>query len=424
MASGGKIVIPAQRRSLVASVGDILFVFPICLLGWCFSNLDQSLFSYAIPGIRQEFGSSLAEVGWILSASFALASVSTVAVGLLSDRFGRRLLFIATLGLSALFVGLQSVASSLLSLAAARILGFALSNGLAPIVITYTAEAAPPRFRGLAVGFLNLGYPLGGMIGGLVAAPLMAAGGWRMVFAPAFMIVPLAIVLGRLLPETRKPVAKAAEADSMTWSERLRALFSPRFRRSTFACMAANFLFGGAYSGTAFYFPTFFHEVRGFTAGRSAELVGAALGIGALGYILSAVVGDFVLARRDTIVLWIWLGTAALLGVIWLPESFAGNLLWMGVMACFFYGTSAAFAAFMPEMFPAHLRATGTAVVGSLAMYAGFALFPPLVADLIARLGWQWAFSFCAVPLFGAGAALLFADRRPNGFGLDAEVAA
>jgi MFS family permease len=69
-------------------------VFGVCLFGWTLTNLDQSLFSYAVPGIRREFGKGLEQIAWILSVSFALASVSAVMIA--ADIYGRKIIFVGT----------------------------------------------------------------------------------------------------------------------------------------------------------------------------------------------------------------------------------------------------------------------------------------------------------------------------------------
>jgi len=63
------------------------------------------------------------------------------------------------------------------------------------------------------------------------------------------------------------------------------------------------------------YFPTFFVEVHGYTEPEAAALVGLSYGIGAIGYVTAAIVGEFVLTRRDTIAVWVSLGAAAFLAL-------------------------------------------------------------------------------------------------------------
>lgn len=403
--------------------GEPLIIFTVCLLGWTLSNLDQSLFGYAVPGIRDEFGSDLEQISWILAASFACAAAMTVVLGGLSDKYGRKRLFVATLAVSAFLVGMQAFATSLLMLGLIRIAAFSVSNGLAPIILTYTVEASPPRLRGLFSGLINCGYPFGWFIGSMAAVPLLASHGWRGMFMPALLVVPLALLLGRWLPESRRFELSRREeggAAQLTLSARLRQVFQPAFRRRALAVMAANFLFGGAYAGTAFYFPTFYHEFRGYSVADSTYIVGLAYGIGVFGYILAAVVGEFFTSRRNTIAIWFSLGAASLLVVVWLPRSFAQDMAAFAVLSSFFYGVSGVFGTFSAEIFPTHIRATATAFCASLSMYVGFAIFPLVVARCVKLIGWQWAFTATSVPmLILAAIAILQIQNFRSGVSLE-----
>ena len=195
--------------------GYPLMIFTVCLLGWTLTNIDQSLFCYAIPGIRKEFGNDLTAIGRILSLSFLLAAVFAVFMGVLADKYGRKKVFVWTLGTSAFLVGLHYWVPTFLTLEILRVLGFAVSIGIAPIVVTYTSEASPARYRGLMTGFLQCGYPIGWFLAAMIAAPIMANYGWRAIFLPALAVVPIAIILSRFLPESRRyEDARAAQANS------------------------------------------------------------------------------------------------------------------------------------------------------------------------------------------------------------------
>ena len=95
------------------------------------SNLDQSLFGYAIPGILGEFQVGLDVVGLILTVGFITASVMVIFAGLAADTWGRRWTLTALLALSALFVGLHGLVEDLTQLTWLRPLKFDLTDGLA-----------------------------------------------------------------------------------------------------------------------------------------------------------------------------------------------------------------------------------------------------------------------------------------------------
>ena len=63
-------------------------------------------------------------------------------------------------------------------------------------------QCAPARHRGMLMGVLQCGYPLGWFLAALLAAPLLETRGWREVFFIGFAVVPIALILGLRLPES------------------------------------------------------------------------------------------------------------------------------------------------------------------------------------------------------------------------------
>ena len=378
-----------------------------------------------MPGIRDEFGKGLEDIAWILTFSFILASISAVIMGNLADRHGRKRVFVWTLGSSALLVGTHFLVPNFITLAVLRTVGFAVAAGIAPIVLTYTSEAAPARYRGLMTGFLQCGYPIGWFTAAMIAVPLMTNFGWRAIFLPALAVVPIAIILSSFLPEsrryeeTRKARAKKAP-NTDSFLDRVKTLLAPNMRKRTLGCFTIFFMSGGAYAGTAFYFPSFFNEVRGYSAETATFVVGVSYGIGILGYIGSSVVGEFVTTRRNTIVIWTWLGALAMCGLIWIPTSLTSDIVWFSLVAAFFYGSNAVMGTFLTEQFPTHIRATGVAIAGTFGLNIGHIIFPLGVAWAVEPLGWELAFALATVPpLFIGGLVALAMENLKSGQDID-----
>ncbi len=412
------------KKALALLRGNPLKILAITLFAWTLANMDHSFFGYAVPGIIDEFDISVDAIGWILTAAFVFAAFNNLVMGLLADRYGRRVVLVGCLATSAAFVGMHALATGIFTLGVLRALGFALSNALSPITNAYIAEASPARVRGLMVGLLQCGFPLGWFFASLIAVPLMEDYGWRSIFLVAFAVVPLAFVVGKFLPESEMFVKATSTPDAepvnTKWQDRIGQLFSPKYRRRTIFCLAAFFCFGGPYAGTAFYFPLFYTDVRGYSETDAASIVGIAYGIGVFGYIGAAFIGEFFLTRRNTTIIWCWLGTAALLGLIWLPTTFAEDIIWFGLMSTFFYGMAAVITTVMLELYPTRLRATGAAFAGTFGLNVGFATYPVLVAWAADLWGWQWAFTVSVVPtLFLSGVFLFGLPNNPSGLDID-----
>ena len=422
-----KTLLPsAAARAWSEIRGYPLFVFLMCLLGWSLASMDQSLFGYAIPGIKEEFGSSVTDIGWVLFASFVFAALASSVIGMLGDRYGRKIMFVYCLAISAFLVGLHAFVTGLVTLTILRMLAFGMSNGLSPITNAFTAETAPPRFRGLLVGLLQCGYPIGWFVASMIAVPVMSNFGWRYIFMPALLVIPIAFWLARRLPESKRFTETREQSEHDPRSKKalplhkIAELFAPDLRRRTILTFIAFFMFGGAYAGTAFYFVLYFTEARGYTPEVATSIVGTSYGVGVLGYIGVAILGEFFITRRNLCVAWAWLGAASLAGLVWLPDSRAEDVLWFGLMAAFFYGNGAALSMMMAEIFPTRVRATAAGFAGSFALNIGHAIFPLLVAFGVERLGWQWAFTLAVVPsMFICGLAMLGLDNTRRGLDLD-----
>jgi len=400
-----------------------ILVFSV--FAWTMSNLDQSLFGYAIPGILGEFQVGLDVVGLILTVGFITASVMVIFAGLAADTWGRRWTLTALLALSALFVGLHGLVEDLTQLTWLRALAFGLAAGLAPITAAYVAESAPARHRGMLMGVLQCGYPLGWFLAAMLAAPLLETSGWRSIFFIGFAVVPIAFFIGWRLPESERfqqvAATRSSERSSIIDWGLLREMFSIDYRRRSIASIVLFFAFGCAYAGTAFFFPTYFMEVRGYSQSEAAQLVGLSNGIAIFGYLAAAYVGEYWMPRRDTFALWTLLGAAALVALMWLPQERWQDLALFGLTGAFFYGSNAVVGALLTDLFPTRMRTTAYAVCGSAPLSAGFALFPAIVPLVVQSAGWQWSFTVMIAPLLVLAAiAALALPRIVSGSDVDA----
>lgn len=401
----------ARLAEFLAGLRAIWRPFVVCLVGVALSTADQSLFSYAVPAITAEFNIGLEVIGQMLSASFLVASVAVVAAGVASDRYGRKFVFTGLLLLSALMVAAQSFATSLTDLAVYRILGFAIGAGLYPIANTIVIEAAAVKFRGLIAGLLQMGYPLGFAFAALIATPVLSEYGWRTIFLFGFVIAVIAPFLGRLMPESPRFEAVRSTSKPLSMGHGLRLLFSPPYRRRSIVCFVGSFLISLAIGGTTYFLPVYLVEAHGVDSGEAARIAGSSFAIGAIGYVLASVCGEFVTTRRNTLVIWCGLGALFFGLTLWWPQL--NLILGLGLSIVFFYGSEAVRVPMISEMYPTEIRGTASAAVGSLAVTSAWLVSPLLISYLAPAIGWAEAFSWCALlPLGLAGLVFLGLDNR------------
>ena len=156
----------------------------------------------------------------------------------------------------------------------------------------------------------------------------------------------------------------------------------------------------------------YFIQDRGWDMVDAIRIVGYSYGIGAFGYIAAAIVGEFLLTRRNTIILWALLGSIAFVFLIWWAKSWTQVLVMYGMMTLFFYGAYAVMATFIAENFPAELRATAASFSGTLAINLGFGLGPLAITYAATNFGWNMAYTYVGIiPIILA--AMIFLLLKP-----------
>jgi EmrB/QacA subfamily drug resistance transporter len=174
-------------------------------------GLDALVVSTALSTIRVELGASLEELEWTVNAyvlPFAVLMMSAAALG---DRFGRRRMFVAGLGLFAAASAACAVAPDAGALIAARAVQGAGAALIMPLALALLSEAFPPPLRPRALGIFSsvvgVGVPLGPLVGGAVVEGIS----WPWIF---WVNVPLALVLIPLaLTHTRESYGPKARLD-------------------------------------------------------------------------------------------------------------------------------------------------------------------------------------------------------------------
>ena len=399
-----------------------LRVFSLCLIAIILSTADQSLFSYAIPGIQSEFDIDLTVIGYMLSASFFVASFAVVVIGVLADRLGRKKLLVVSLGLSALFVGCHSLVNSLVLLTVLRILGFALGAGLYLVASTMVIETASDKYRGLVAGILQIGYPLGFALSAAVITPFIDTYGWRSAFLPAFVVLLCSPLMYFLLPESAR-YENASRAINPKQDQdfffTLKALMTD-FRRPLILCFLGSFAVCLAIGGTSYFLPTYLVEEFGYSLSEAGKTVGRSYAIGAVGYLLASSVGQFVMTRRDTLIIWVLLGGACFSYTVWQAEPNATLLIGLGITIMFLYGSEAVRMPMIGELFPTRYRATATAVAGSLAVTIAWLIAPLVLPMGIDAYGWSFSLTvFGIMPLFLSAVIFLFVPNRPSSIAIE-----
>lgn len=151
------------------------------------SALDGSVVSTALPSIVHEFSLGPDYV-WVIDIYFLTTAAFQPLFGQLSDLWGRRWIFIATVALFVLGSGLIGGATSGEMLIAARGVQGVGAGGINMLVDLIVCDLVPLRDRGTYMGLIFGVAVTASALGPLIAGALTDAGAWRWIF---YMNIPL-----------------------------------------------------------------------------------------------------------------------------------------------------------------------------------------------------------------------------------------
>jgi AAHS family 4-hydroxybenzoate transporter-like MFS transporter len=175
----------------------------LCGLAALLDGLDLQSIGLAAPGIIATLHVPPRSFGLVFSTALLGLMVGAFCLGPVADQFGRRRILIGALVIIGAFTLATAYATSFQMLLVLRFLAGIGLGGAMPSFISLGAEYAPRRLRAVLVGLLWAGFPLGGMVGGVLGSRLIPAFGWQSLFYVGGVLpVLLAIVLLPALPES------------------------------------------------------------------------------------------------------------------------------------------------------------------------------------------------------------------------------
>jgi AAHS family 4-hydroxybenzoate transporter-like MFS transporter len=175
-------------------------------------GVDNQLLPNAVPRLIEEWGRPRADFINALSIGPFGMMIGGLIGGVLGDRFGRRSALLGSVVAFAVLTLAIAFVNSIEMLATLRFLAGVGLGGAMPNAATLASEYVPRRQRPFAVTLTIVCIPLGGAIAGELAAQVIPAYGWRMLFILGGVIpIVLALVLWKVLPESPRFLAKRRE---------------------------------------------------------------------------------------------------------------------------------------------------------------------------------------------------------------------
>ncbi|WP_369213001.1 MFS transporter [Streptomyces flavofungini] len=344
---------------------------------------DLLVMGAALLFLKPAFDLTSLQVGWLSAIAFIGAAVGLVVFGDLSDRFGRKVIFVINL----VFFVAASLAAAFVTevwqlMIARFLIGVAVGMDI-PTSHAFLTEIAPKQKRGRIAGSLpNMMWLCGAITSVLVALALRDIAGentWRWMFGLAAVPALAVLIARQFLPESPRWLRaqgrheEAARVFETLGVEEPKAAPAPERRE------LRKLLRGGAGRKLVVVAAFFaFNNFGGAVATVAAPVVMTAAGIGAghtlyfslAGYtagLAAVLAGALVIDRvnRRTLGLWTCLGVfLAGLGIAFLGDTSDGALL--AFYVCYslltWFGPGVLSWVWSSEAFPTQLRGVGSGI--------------------------------------------------------------
>ena len=145
-------------------------------------GFDVLSISFASPGIAAEWGIDRAALGIVLSMELIGMAIGSMVLGGVADKIGRRPTILGCLVVMSGGMLMATTVTGLVDLSIWRVITGLGIGGMLAAINAVSAEFASTKRRHLSVSLMSIGYPVGAVLGGLVAARLLQGNDWRSVF--------------------------------------------------------------------------------------------------------------------------------------------------------------------------------------------------------------------------------------------------
>ncbi len=367
------------------------FVFIVASLAWLFDCLDQQLFLLAREGaltdllepgtdvtvIKQYAGyaTSIFMIGW---------ATGGLIFGAVGDRIGRAKTLTMTVLIYSVCTGLSAFSQGWIDFAIFRFMTGLGVGGVFGLAVALVADSVPDQARTGALGLLQALSAVGNITAGVISMVLgnLASNGtiessnmWKIMFLvgalPAFLCVFIQIRLKE--PEKWVKARESGRVSGVRFGSYSALLGDPRWRRSALFGMMLCVAGVIGLWGIGFFSPELVGGVisqslrdsgvpEAEIAGRAGFWKGTNMIVQNLGA-FCGMIGFTMLAqrlgRKPAFVIGF---LAAMATTVAYFQLFNGvKDIWMSFfMGACQLGLFAGFAIYLPELFPLHLRSTGT----------------------------------------------------------------
>ena len=365
------------------------FVLVVAALGWLFDCLDQQLFILArqpamtdlLPGPPTQ--AQIDEAGAYATAIFLIGwAIGGLVFGVMGDRVGRAKTMIVTILMYSAFTGLSALSTNFWDFSAYRFLTGLGVGGEFAVGVALVAEVMPDRARPYCLSVLqaltvlgNIGAALIAMTMGTLVERDVISNVWRPMFLVGALPALLALVIRWRLREPERWQIASHEGAVAKKLGSYRELFGhPTWRKHALVGLGLAFSgIVGLWAVAFFAFDLVGNVLRerfvaeGLAPERINGEVARWKGIASIMMNLGSAFGMYSFAlvtarlgRKPTFALSFVAALVSTTSVFYFLNDFH-QIFWMlPIMGFCVLSLFAGYAIYFPELFPTHLRSTGT----------------------------------------------------------------
>ncbi|MEE1752968.1 MFS transporter [Streptomyces sp. SP18CS02] len=425
-------------------------IFIIGGLGYLFDAYDIALNGFLMPLLGKHFDLTLSQRGLVATANLVGMALGAVAWGAVADRIGRKRAFSVTLLIFALFSVLGALSPNYAVFLALRFVAGVGLGGCIPVDYALVAEFSPRKYRGRILTALDVWWPIGVTLCGLVSTFMLTLdNNWRWMLTTMSIPALLLFWVRRGIPEspvylTKKgreadaraviddlvartgaavepyvipaPPEKARSRGPAAAYEQLRDVwrFSPRITSAAWLLFASIML---VYYAALSWMPSILKE-QGL--GDTAAFMSTTLmsGVGIVAVLVSAALVD-VVGRKWLIGVTAPIGALALVVFALLMDMPTASVVAIAAFGFLMQLAIPALYAYVSELYPTLLRASGFGWASSFSRaLTGFAplLFGSVMWPL---LGLPLTFAVLTLAIVGSVLWMAVAAPETKGRALD-----
>jgi MFS family permease len=392
---------PASRAAGSADFWPVL----LCWVAVALDGFDLVVIGAVIPTLSKTGDLGFTDASLTTASTVGLIGVGigAVAVGPLTDRFGRRITLISCI---AVFSALTLAVAFAQNVAQFTTLRFLAGLGLGaclPTALAFMSEHARAGRGGSAVTRMMTGYHVGAVLTALLALLLIEDYGWEAMFVIGGVVGLLSLpLMWWKLPESEAYLATQRDD---TPPVKPSAVVQGRFLKISLALWVASFMGLLLVYGLNTWLPEIM-RAAGYELGAALALL-LVLNVGAvLGLLLAGTVANRIGVRPATIA---WFAAATIFLAL-LSIRLPGIGVYVSVLLAgvFVFSAQVLVYAYVSQLYPADARGTalGTASgVGRLGAIVG-----PIIGGALLQAGiaYPWGFyAFAVVAALGAVGVLL-----------------